>query len=142
MTGRVGERFRGRITGVQPFGLFVQLEGLYVDGLVPVRTLGDDFYVFEPEAHRLVGERRGRVFQLADEVEVNLVGVDLRHRGLDFTLAEVPRLPGLPGLPGLQNPRAAEPAATPAEARPKRAPAGRARGRTGPPRPRAGRRRR
>jgi ribonuclease R len=89
MTGRVGERFRGRITGVQPFGLFVQLEGLYVDGLVPIRTLGDDYFRFEPEAHRLVGERTGRVYQLADEVEVDLVGVDLRHRGLDFTLAGV-----------------------------------------------------
>jgi len=87
MAGRVGERFQGRITSVQPFGLFVQLDGAYVDGLVPIRSLGDDYYVFEPEAHRLVGERTGEVFQLADAVEVDLVGVDLRHRGLDFQLA-------------------------------------------------------
>ncbi len=93
MAGRVGERFKGRITGVQPFGLFVQLTGVYVDGLVPIRTLGDDYYLFEAEAHRLVGERTGRVFQLADEVEVNLVGVDLRHRGLDFTLVDLPAAP-------------------------------------------------
>ncbi len=104
MASRVGERFRGRVTGVQPFGLFVQLEGLYVDGLVPIRTLGDDYYLFEPEAHRLVGERTGRVYQLADEVEVDLVGVDLRHRGLDFTLAGTPAGPARKAAAGERRP--------------------------------------
>jgi ribonuclease R len=93
LADRAGERFRGRITGVQPFGLFVQLEDYRVDGLVPIRTLADDYYVFEPEAHRLVGERRGRVFQLADEVEVDLAGVDLRHRGLDLRIAGMRETP-------------------------------------------------
>jgi ribonuclease R len=90
LAGRVGETFRGRITGVQPFGLFVQLDGYYVDGLVPIRTMGDDFYRYEPEAHRLVGERQGRVFRLADAVEVVLVGASPRVRGLDFKLADMP----------------------------------------------------
>jgi ribonuclease R len=91
LAGRVGERFAGRITGVQPFGLFVQLLPYYVDGLVPIRSLVDDFYRYEPEAHRLVGERTGRVFKLGDAVEVKLVGVSLRHRGLDFELADLSR---------------------------------------------------
>lgn len=86
---RVGESFRGRITAVQPFGLFVQLADLYVDGLVPIRTLGDDFYRFEGESRRLVGERHGRVFQLADEVDVVLTGVSERHRGLDLKVADL-----------------------------------------------------
>jgi len=90
LAGRAGDRFRGRITGVQPFGLFVQLEDFHVDGLVPVRTMSDDYYRFEPEAHRLVGERRGRVFQLGDAVEVDLTGVALRHRGLDLAIAGMP----------------------------------------------------
>ncbi len=90
LADRIGETFKGRITGVQNFGVFVQLETLVVDGLVPVRTMGDDFYVFEAEAHRLVGERHGRVFQLADEVEVELTGVNLRRRGLDFKLVGMP----------------------------------------------------
>jgi ribonuclease R len=94
LADRVGERFRGRITGVQPFGLFVQLENFYVDGLVPIRTMGDDYYVYEAEAHRLVGERHGRVFQLADPAEVILTGADLRHRGLDFQLVGMPDPPG------------------------------------------------
>ena len=87
LAGRVGETFPGRITGVQPFGLFVQLDGYYVDGLVPVRSLGDDFFVFEGDAHRLVGERTGTTFRLADRVEVRLTGVSLRHRGLDLEIA-------------------------------------------------------
>ena len=93
LADRVGERFRGRITGVQPFGLFVQLDAYYVDGLVPIRTLGDDYYLYEADAHRLVGERHGRVFQLADAVEVDLVGADLRHRGLDLKLVGMPDAP-------------------------------------------------
>ncbi len=86
---RVGETFQGRITGVQPFGLFVQLDGLYVDGLVPIRLLEDDYYVFEPASHRLVGSDTGRVFQLADPIEVRLVGASMRHRGLDLVPAHL-----------------------------------------------------
>jgi ribonuclease R len=90
LADRVGETFKGRITGVQPFGVFVQLDTYLVDGLVPVRTMGDDFYVYEPDAHRLVGERNRRIFQLADEVEVELTGVNPRRRGLDFKLVGMP----------------------------------------------------
>jgi ribonuclease R len=91
LAARVGETFPGHITGVQPFGLFVQLDGLYVDGLVPIRLLEDDYYVFEPAAHRLVGSSTGRVFQLADPIEVRLVGVSARHRGLDLVPASAGR---------------------------------------------------
>ena len=91
LAAQVGETFPGHITGVQPFGLFVQLDGLYVDGLVPIRLLEDDYYVFEPAAHRLVGSSTGRVFQLADPIEVRLVGVSLRHRGLDLVPTSVGR---------------------------------------------------
>jgi ribonuclease R len=90
LADRAGERFRGHITGVQPFGLFVQLDEYRVDGLVPIRTMADDFYVYEPELHRLVGDARRRVFQLGNEVEVVLSGADLRHRGLNLTIAGMP----------------------------------------------------
>ena len=87
---RVGEEFEGRITGVQPFGLFVQLKDYFVDGLVPVRTLTDDYYVFDPERHRLEGRDGGRVFKLADSVRVLLDAVDLRTRGLDLRIVGMP----------------------------------------------------
>jgi ribonuclease R len=90
LADRVGETFKGRITGVQVFGLFVQLETYLVDGLVPIRKMGDDYYIYESESHRLVGDRTRKVYQLADAVEVELTGVSLRHRGLDLKLVGVP----------------------------------------------------
>jgi ribonuclease R len=107
LAGRAGETFKGRITGVQPFGLFVQLEGYYVDGLVPIRTMADDFYRYEPEAHRLVGENNRRVFRLADPVEVVLVGASPRVRGLDFTLAGMPEPGARPATPWWEEERPA-----------------------------------
>jgi ribonuclease R len=93
LADRVGDTFPGRITGVQPFGLFVQLDDLFVDGLVPIRTMADDYYLYEADSHRLVGEHYRRVFRLADAVEVELAGINLRRRGLDFKIAGMPDAP-------------------------------------------------
>jgi ribonuclease R len=112
LAGRTGETFKGRITGVQPFGLFVQLDGYFVDGLVPIRTMGDDFYRYEPEAHRLVGEHNRRIFRLADAVEIVLVGTSQKARGLDFTLVGMPA-----PAPRAEKPRTPR---KPAERRPRR----------------------
>ncbi len=90
LSSRVGEGFSGRVSGVQPFGLFVQLDGYSVDGLVGIRTLADDEYLFEPEAHRLVGQGSGRAFRLGDPVEVVLAGVEERYRGLDLRIVGMP----------------------------------------------------
>jgi ribonuclease R len=87
---RVGEHFQGRITGVQEFGLFVLLEEYGVDGLVPIATLRDDFYHFDSRAMRLIGEKSDRVFRLADRVEVVLIGINERHRGLDLEIVDMP----------------------------------------------------
>ncbi len=86
---RVGERFSGQITGVQPFGLFVQLSEYLVDGLVPVDSMSDDYYVYEPEQHHLLGEHTGRRFRLGDPVDVVMTGVNERQRGLVLALASL-----------------------------------------------------
>jgi len=86
---RVGETFQGQVTGVQPFGLFVQLEGILVDGLVPVGSMEDDYFVYEPEQHRLVGERTGRIFRLGDLLEVRLAGINRLQRGLELDIPEL-----------------------------------------------------
>ncbi len=88
LANRVGETFSGRVTGVQPFGLFVQLSDYYVDGLVPVRTLSDDYYVFDPVKHQLEGRDKHRKYTLADPLEVVLTGVDPRHRSLDLKIVQ------------------------------------------------------
>jgi ribonuclease R len=83
---RVGEVFSGRVSNVAPFGLFVQLDGLFVDGLAPIRSMTDDFYEFQPVERALVGAERGRRFRLGDGVRVVLDGFDERRRGLIFRL--------------------------------------------------------
>lgn len=76
MRERVGAHFRGRITGVQYFGLFVTLEDSGAEGLVPVSALGDDIYTLDERHHALVGQRSGETFGLGDLVEVELVEAD------------------------------------------------------------------
>ena len=119
LAGRAGETFKGRITGVQPFGLFVQLDGYYVDGLVPIRTMADDYYRYEPEAHRLMGERTGRIFRLADPVEVVLVGASPKVRGLDFKLAGMPDPEARPATPWWEERKPAKKAARRTEGKPR-----------------------
>jgi len=74
---RQGETFAGHISGVTDFGLFVRLDELSVDGMVHISELNDDYYRYDDGSHRLVGERKGRVWRLGDAIEVRLVRVDL-----------------------------------------------------------------
>lgn len=90
LADRAGETFWGRVTGVEPFGLFVELEDFFVDGLVAVRDLEDDFYDYDPGAHRLEGRRHRRVFRLADRLEVRLKEVDVIRRLIDLVPASMP----------------------------------------------------
>jgi ribonuclease R len=69
---RVGAQFVGRITGVTRFGLFVRLSETGADGLVPVSSLGDDYFVHDEATHALVGERSGALWRLGRNVEVRL----------------------------------------------------------------------
>ncbi|MBS0327272.1 MAG: ribonuclease R [Proteobacteria bacterium] len=86
MQDRVGEVFAGTISGVASFGIFVTLDGLAIDGLVHVTDLPRDYFHFDSARHALVGERSGRVFQLAGRVQVRIARVDLEQAKIDFTL--------------------------------------------------------
>ena len=90
MAERVDEEFAGFISGVTPFGLFVELAEIFVEGLVHISSLKDDFYHFEEDFHRLLGQHRRRVFQIGDELQVRVAKVDLDRREIDFVLAETP----------------------------------------------------
>jgi len=85
---RIGEEFEGLVSGVTSFGLFVELDYGRISGLVHVTGLPNDYYHFDPVAHRMKGERTGRVFQLADRVKVRVVTVNLDERKIDFELVE------------------------------------------------------
>lgn len=85
---RVGEQFAGRVTGVAPFGVFVTLNDLYVEGLVHVSELGGEYFQYNETTHELRGERTGRRFRLTDELDVQVSRVDLEARRIEFRLVE------------------------------------------------------
>lgn len=86
---RVGEVFDGVVASVVSFGLFVELKDLYIEGLVHITALPQDYYVHEPAQSRLVGERTRKVFALGDELRVQVVGVNLDERKIDFEIVEI-----------------------------------------------------
>jgi ribonuclease R len=86
---RAGESFDGTVSGVTEFGLFVQLDEFFVDGLVHISELVDDYYAYDDKGHRLVGERSRRTWRLGDRIRVHLVRVDLDSMRLELAPVEV-----------------------------------------------------
>ena len=89
MADKLGETFKGYVTGVQSFGLFVELDEVYVQGLVHVSSMSDDYYQFSEKAHTMKGDRMGKAYRLGDRVEVQVAKVDLELRKIDFALVDV-----------------------------------------------------
>jgi ribonuclease R len=118
MRDKLNREFDAYVTGVASFGVFVTLKDYFVEGLVPIAALGNDFFVYEEKQHRLRGRASGQTFRLGDSVRVKLVAIDEVRRRLDFRLAGTAAQPARPAPPA-----AAERAT--------------AYGRTGRPRPRA-----
>ena len=85
---RVGEQYAGRITGVAPFGVFVTLDELYVEGMVHVSELGGEYFQYSESGHELRGERTGRRFRLTDPIDVQVSRVDLEARRIEFRLVQ------------------------------------------------------
>ncbi|ROR32036.1 ribonuclease R [Inmirania thermothiophila] len=88
MLDHVGEVFEGVITGVTNFGIFVEIDGVYAQGLVHVTSLPNDYYHFDPVRHRLLGERTRRMYRLGERVAVRVVRVDVDERKIDLEPAE------------------------------------------------------
>jgi ribonuclease R len=86
MQERVGEVHEGVISGVTAFGLFVELSDMYIEGLVHVTSLKNDYYQFDAAGHRLMGERTRKVYRLGDKVEVKVMRVDLDEKKIDLEL--------------------------------------------------------
>ncbi|MFP5348647.1 MAG: ribonuclease R [Gammaproteobacteria bacterium] len=91
MMDKIGEEFDGIISGVTQFGIFVELREIYVDGLVHITALGNDYYHFDPAKHRLLGERTRQEYRLGDPVRVRVMRVDLDEAKIDFELAGAER---------------------------------------------------
>jgi len=88
MKDRVGEEFEGSVSAVTGFGIFVALDDFYVEGLVHISELGQDYFQFDAAKHQLLGERTRKRYRLADRVRVRVVRVDLERSRIDFVLAD------------------------------------------------------
>ena len=88
MQQHIGEDFVGTISAVAEFGLFVTLKDLYVDGMIHVSQLGDDYFVYDQMSQSLIGQNHGQSFSLGDEVKIKVAGVNLEERKIDFELLQ------------------------------------------------------
>jgi ribonuclease R len=89
MADKVGDEYDGYITGVAPFGLFIELLEHYVEGLVHVSTMGDDYYRFVEQQHVLRGENTEKAYRLGDRVRVQVVRVDMERRQVELGLVDI-----------------------------------------------------
>ncbi|MEO8218978.1 MAG: RNB domain-containing ribonuclease, partial [Acidobacteriota bacterium] len=88
MRDKIGQTFEGTITGVMPFGLFVELDEIFVQGLVPVVSIAGDFWMHLEKLHRLRGQDGGQEFRLGDRVKVEVESIDEDRRQIAFRLVE------------------------------------------------------
>lgn len=89
MLDKLGQVFDAVITAVTHFGLFVELKNIFVEGLLHISELQNDYYQFDPIKHALLGERSGKRYRLGDPIRVQVVRVDLDQREIDFVLPDV-----------------------------------------------------
>lgn len=88
MHDKVGEEYEGIITGITHFGIFVQLQKIFVEGLVHISELPGDYYQYDPKRHRLLGERTRKMYRLTDKLRVKVARVNLEDRQIDFVLVK------------------------------------------------------
>lgn len=85
MASRIGQEYDGIISGVMPFGIFVELDNT-IEGLVHISTLIDDYYEYDQPNYRFIGERTKKIYRIGDEVKIRVVGTDVANREIDFVL--------------------------------------------------------
>lgn len=85
----LGEVFKGFVSGVTSFGIFVELEETFVEGLIAMSGLTDDFYIFDDKSYSLIGRDSGQIIRLGDEVRVRVDTVNVERKEVDFSLQEV-----------------------------------------------------
>ena len=89
MQDRIGEEFEGVISSVTSFGVFVELPST-IEGLVHITDLDDDYYIYEEDHLRLIGERTKKIYKLGDKVLVECVHVDMPNKEIFFKIIEEP----------------------------------------------------
>ena len=88
MMNKIGKTFYGLIIGVTGFGFFVELESVFVEGLVKISSIMDDYYLFIETEHKLIGQKYHRIFKIGDRIKVRVTNVDLSKRQIDLKVLE------------------------------------------------------
>ncbi len=88
MSDKVGGVFKGVVSGVTNFGLFIELNDIYVEGLLHISSLKKDYYKHDPVHHCLKGERGGKTYSLGQEIEILVAAVNIDERKIDFVLSD------------------------------------------------------
>jgi ribonuclease R len=86
MADKIGKIYSGLITSVTAFGFFVELQEVFVEGLVKISSIADDYYIFIETEHKWQGQRRHRTFKIGDTVKIRVASVDIPKRQIDLTL--------------------------------------------------------
>jgi ribonuclease R len=89
MADKVGDEYEGYITGVAPFGLFIELIEHFVEGLVHISSMADDYYRYIEQQHVMLGENTKKIYRLGDKVRVQVVRVDMERRQVELGLVEI-----------------------------------------------------
>lgn len=106
MADRLGQVFKGIITGVTEWGLYVELEDNKCEGLIPMRELADDYYDFDEKNYCLIGRKHNNRYRLGDELQVQVARCDIDKKQLDFVIVDKNNPPR--GIDSLTNRKAAE----------------------------------
>ena len=93
MQDKVGQIFEGIVAGVTGFGLFIELDEVYIEGLLHVTELGNDYFTYDKAKHAMVGERTKLSYRLGDKLKVKVVRVDLESIKIDLSLVTVKQIP-------------------------------------------------
>jgi len=88
MSDKVGQIFGGIISGVTEWGVYVELDGNKCEGMIHIRELNDDFYYFDEDNYCIKGRRLGRILQLGEPIQVEVLRANLMKKQLDFRLAD------------------------------------------------------
>jgi ribonuclease R len=88
LKGKVGENFHGVVSGITHFGIFIELSQSLAEGLIRLRDMDDDYYIFDEKNYSITGKRYGRKIRLGDKVNVKLIGVDEEKKEIDFNLLD------------------------------------------------------
>lgn len=91
MQDKVGQHFRGIVSGVANFGIFVELKDIYVEGLIHVTALGNEYFNYDAAHHRMIGDRTRKVYRLGDSLEVRVMRVDIEAKKIDLELLDAPQ---------------------------------------------------